>query len=86
MLPLPQRSPYDGKVALIARVLPCKLEKSTDVRGFASFTQMTSAPEVMDLQSLRAVVGRVVDHRKSYVSDRSRFAIPASLASDVVDS
>lgn len=85
MLQLPPAAPFNGSVALLARVLPCKLEKTAKVRGFTAFSGMQSAPEVVDLQSLRAVVGRVVVPRKSYIADCSRLAIPTSLESDLVD-
>ena len=71
---------------LLARIRPCNTENSPIPRfhRFNCHTHAASAPEVVDLAVLEAVVGRIEVERWSYIVDRSTVEHPAVFADATV--
>jgi hypothetical protein len=56
---------------LLAQIWPCKLLQSSSVKNFPVFTSMASGPEVVNLNTVQCVVGRVTHDGMTYILDRS---------------
>lgn len=67
----PRLNLHTPSTTLLAQIWPCKLLQKSSVEDFPVFASMASGPEVVNLNTVQCVVGRVICDGMTYILDRS---------------